>query len=106
MSLKFKILNKTYLSKLKAYAIDGDLIEGKLVPDLQCIIEEQPDIEMKIDAVAISGIPDNNTFSILVKSFTNNIEETDITGKHLISALVKTSDESGKGNCLISKFQN
>ena len=81
------------MSQLKAYAIDGELIEGELAPNLQCVIEEYPEIEMKIDSVAISGIPDNNTFSILVKSFTNNMEEIDITGKHLISALVETSDE-------------
>jgi len=93
MDLKFKILNKMYLSQLKAYAIDGELIDGELVPDLQCVIEEHPEIEMKIDSVAISGIPDNNTFSILVKSFPDNIEEMDIVGKHLIGALVETNDE-------------
>lgn len=93
MDLKFKILNKIYLSQLEAYAIDGELINGKLVPDLQGIIEEYPEIELKIDSVAISGIPDNNTFSILVKSFTNNIEEMDITGKHLIGALVDANNK-------------
>ncbi len=82
-----------YLSQLNAYAIDGELIKGKLVPDLQCIIEEYPEIELKIDSVAINGIPDNNTFSILVKSFPDNMEEIDIVGKHLISALIESDNK-------------
>lgn len=91
--LKFKILNKVYLTKLKAYAIDGELIEGDLVPDLQCVVEEHPEIEMKIDSVAISGIPNNNTFSILVKSFTDTMKEIDIIDKHLISNNVKVNNK-------------
>jgi len=82
-----------YLSQLKAYVIDGELVEGELVPDLQCVIEEHPEIQMKIDSIAISGIPDNSTFSILVKSFPDNMEEIDIVSKHLIGVLVETNDE-------------